>query len=84
MSDHSSRRFPPSVTVARVYERTSAKGNTYLGGRWGGVRVVIMKTNTEDSDGHPIWEIRLSETPPPSPATEHPQPPRELVYEPLE
>lgn len=62
MSD-SPKKFPPSVTVARLYERTSKTGNTYLAGRLGLSRVAILKTSATDDDGNPIWEVRISEAP---------------------
>jgi len=58
------KKYPPSVPLARLYERTSKTGNTYLAGRLGLARVAILKTNTTDDEGNPIWELRLSEAPP--------------------
>lgn len=52
MADKFSDRFPPSVTATKLYERTSAKGNPYLTGRWGGLRVALLKTSEQDSEGH--------------------------------
>jgi hypothetical protein len=57
------KKYPPSVTIARLYERTSKTGNTYLAGRLGLARVAILKTNQTDDEGNAIWEVRLSETP---------------------
>lgn len=57
------KKYPPSVPLARLYERTSKTGNTYLAGRIGLARVAILKTNTTDDGGTPIWEVRLSEAP---------------------
>jgi hypothetical protein len=58
------RKYPASVTVARLYERTSkATGNIYLAGRLGYARLVIVKSSAFDDDGNPIWEVRLSEAP---------------------
>lgn len=57
-------KYPESMTACRLYERTSAKGRTYMTGLWGGVRVAMLKTSETDRDGHPIWEMRLSQAPP--------------------
>lgn len=57
-------KYPPSIKVAKLYERTSAKGNSYITGRWGGARVTILKTDQTDDKGNPVWELRLSEAPP--------------------
>lgn len=57
-------KYPPSFVAAKLYERTSSKGNPYLTGRWGGCRVAVLKTNDTDKDGNPIWEFRISEAPP--------------------
>ena len=56
-------KFPPSFTVCKLYERTSAKGKSYLTGRWGGCRVAMIKTDQTDNDGNPVWEMRMSEAP---------------------
>ncbi len=63
MTDKNSNRFPPSISAAKLYERTSAKGNPYLIGRWGNLRVAILKTQDRDDDGNAIWEMRFSAAP---------------------
>lgn len=63
-----SERHPPSFTAAKLYERTSAKGNLYLTGRLGGIRIAILKTPDTDDDGNPVWVLRMSEAPAYSPA----------------
>jgi len=65
----SESKFPPSVTACRLYERTSAKGNRYMSGRWGQMRVTLLPTKEADKDGHPIWEMRLAQAPPVQTAT---------------
>jgi hypothetical protein len=60
MADKFADRFPPSVVATKLYERTSAKGNPYLTGRWGGLRVAVLKTQEQDSEGNAIWEVRFS------------------------
>ena len=64
MADKFADRFPPSVVATKLYERTSAKGNPYLTGRWGGLRVAVLKTQEQDSEGNAIWEVRFSSAPP--------------------
>lgn len=63
MAEQSGDRYPPSITAARLYERTSAKGNTYMTGRLGGLKAVIIKTKEADDQGHPIWELKFSAAP---------------------
>lgn len=49
------------IAAFRLYEKTSAKGNQYLTGRWGNVKVTVLKSNTPADDGSPIWNVRLSQ-----------------------
>lgn len=56
--------YGPSLTALRLFEKTSAKGNTYLTGRWGNLRVAVMKSQDVSESGEPIWSLRLSEAPP--------------------
>ncbi len=63
MAEHTNNRFPPSISVTRLYERTSAKGNPYMTGRMAGVKIAILKTNETDDEGHPIWELKFSPAP---------------------
>lgn len=53
--------YGPSITALKLYERTSAKGNVYLSGRWGGLRVAVMKSKDVSDSGDAIWTMRLSE-----------------------
>lgn len=55
--------FPASITVTKLYERTSAKGNQYMTGHMAGVKIAILKTNDTDEQGHPIWELKFSPAP---------------------
>lgn len=68
-------KYPESMMACRLYERTSAKGRSYLTGLWGGVRVAVLKTNETDREGHPIWEVRLSQAPPRPTASSEPKGP---------
>ena len=59
-----------SVLLLRLYEKTSAKGNTYFAGRMGQASVVMMRDlHTEGDD--PVWQLFVSE--PRQAATERPQ-----------
>jgi hypothetical protein len=59
-----------SVLLLRLYEKTSAKGNTYFAGRMGQASVVMMRDlHTEGED--PVWQLFVSE--PRQAATEAPQ-----------
>ena len=53
--------YPPSLNAMRLFEKTSAKGNPYLIGRWGGLKVAILKSTDTADDGSPIWRMVLSE-----------------------
>ena len=53
-----------SIRVCRLYEKTSAKGNTYLTGRWGGARITVLKSSRDVAeDGGAIWHVMLSQAP---------------------
>jgi hypothetical protein len=55
--------YGPSITLARLYERVSAKGNHYLVGRIGLVKVAILKSGEVSEAGHPIWNVVLQQAP---------------------
>jgi hypothetical protein len=55
--------YAPSIKAARLFEKTSAKGNMYLVGRWGALKVAIIKTKDTGDNGEPIWSLMLSEAP---------------------
>ncbi len=81
MTDKNSNRFPPSITATKLYEKTSAKGNPYLTGRWGNLRVAVLKTQNQDDDGNAIWEMRLSAAPPTTARAKSQEvEPRQLTY----
>ena len=49
-----------SVLLLRLYEKTSAKGNTYFAGRMGQASVVMMRDlHAEGTD--PVWQMFASE-----------------------
>lgn len=49
-----------SVLLLRLYEKTSAKGNTYFAGRMGQASVVMMRDLHTDGDD-PVWQMFVSE-----------------------
>jgi hypothetical protein len=52
--------FPPSVHVATLYEKTSARGLKYFVGRWGLARLTLLPGETAE-DGTPTWRVLLQE-----------------------
>ena len=55
--------YAPSFTAAKLYEKTSKSGNTYLTGRMGGVRVTALKSREVADDGTAIWSLVFAEAP---------------------
>ena len=51
------------VLLLRPGERTSAKGDTYLGGRLGEASVVAF-AGERDKHGNPTWDVFVSEPQP--------------------
>lgn len=64
MAEQQSERFPPSISVAKLYERTSQRGRSYMTGRMGSVKIAVLKTDETSDDGNPIWEMKFSAAPP--------------------
>lgn len=62
-------KHPPSVPLARLYERVSKRGNHYLVGRLGLSRITALKTSELDHDGNSVWVLLAAEAPPRSDAT---------------
>ena len=60
----STGNYGPSLTALRLYRKTSAKGGTYFVGRWGGLKVAILKSNEVADNGDEIWNLVLSEAAP--------------------
>lgn len=59
-----SKDFGPSLTAAKLYERTSKSGNVYISGRLGSLRLTLLKSRETGADGEPMWELKLSEAGP--------------------
>jgi hypothetical protein len=55
--------YAPSFPVCKLYKRTSARGNTYFVGRWGGARVTLLLSDENTDDGGEVWHLMLSEAP---------------------
>lgn len=55
--------FPPSVNVGRLYERTSSKGNPYLSGFFGSMKIAALKSKDTDAEGNPIWNLMIAAAP---------------------
>jgi hypothetical protein len=55
------RPSPPLLPACRLWEKTSARGTTYLVGRWGGVKVLIMPNRDRQVDDEPTHMLLLTE-----------------------
>src|SRR5258705_10109886 len=55
--------YNPSFPACKLYKKTSAKGNVYFVGRWGGARVTLLLSNETAEDGGEVWNLMLSEAP---------------------
>ena len=64
----------PKVLLLTLTQKTSAKGNVYLSGWLGKARVVGFR-GEDDDQGHPVWNVYVSE-PEPRPEGAQARPPR--------
>src|SRR5262245_16901869 len=55
--------YPPSFPVCKLYKKTSAKGNTYFVGRWGGARITLLQSDETTEDGSEVWHLMMSQGP---------------------
>jgi hypothetical protein len=55
--------YGPNIQFARLFEKTSANGNQYFVGRWGGAKVALLKAREPAEDGAIVWNLVLSEAP---------------------
>lgn len=77
--------YGPSFTAAKLYRKTSAKGQTYFVGRLGGVKVALLKSRETADNGDEIWSLMFSEAQPYRPrddAREQSQAPASLAPSP--
>jgi hypothetical protein len=51
------------IPACRLWEKTSAKGNRYLIGRMGGVRVMVLENNRRESEGDNTHTLMFAEAP---------------------
>lgn len=51
----------PPITLARLWKKTSAKGNEYFVGRLGGAKVLIMENRDRQGDDDPTHLLMLAE-----------------------
>jgi hypothetical protein len=49
------------LQAAKLWEKTSAAGNTYLIGRLGGVRILILRNRAAGTEGEPDWNLFFTE-----------------------
>lgn len=71
MSDNGGKTggYGPSIEVARLFRKTSAKGTEYFTGRWGFAKIALLKSRDVAEDGAEIWHLVLSEAPKPNDGT---------------
>jgi hypothetical protein len=63
--------YPPSVPLARLFEKTSKRGTQYFVGRLGLSKVILLQSQEISESGSPIWILSAQQ-----PAT---NPPKEAV-----
>lgn len=51
----------PPMVLTRLWERTSAKGNTYLTGRLGAARVLVMQNRDRQGDNDATHLLMVAE-----------------------
>lgn len=49
------------VSVTRLFEKTSSKGNRYFVGRLGNARVLLFRDERSDMEGDPVWQMYLTD-----------------------
>ena len=54
--------FPPSIELARLYEKTSQRGTRYFVGRFSLARITLLPGEPAE-DGTPTWRMLLQEAP---------------------
>jgi hypothetical protein len=56
-----STEYGPSFRACKLFRRTSQKGGTYFAGKWGGLRVSVVKSKEVADDGGEIWSPLVEE-----------------------
>lgn len=59
MTDTRPKRSP--MVLTRLWERTGAKGNTYLTGRLGAARVLVMQNRDRQRDAEATHVLMVAE-----------------------
>lgn len=53
------------IQAFKLYEKTSKNGNIYFVGRFGGLKVVVMRNDREKGNsGETVWNVMFGEAPP--------------------
>lgn len=55
--------YGPSLNACRLYRKTSKNGATYFVGRWGMLKVAMLKSKDTADDGSEIWNLVVSQAP---------------------
>ena len=58
--------YGPSLNACRLFRKTSSKGTTYFVGRWGMLKVAMLKSKDTADDGSEIWNLVVSQAPAPN------------------
>jgi hypothetical protein len=61
--------YAPKTPLARLYEKTSARGLRYFVGRLGLARLVLLRTPETSDSGEPVWMLSAEEAAAPAKAT---------------
>lgn len=57
--------YGPSFRACKLFRRKSQRtGNTYVVGRFGSARVLLLKSDEDAHDGGELWDLKLAEAPP--------------------
>jgi hypothetical protein len=62
------------LQAAKLWEKTSAAGNTYLVGRLGGVRILILRNRDAGTGDEPDWHLFFTEPPSAASTSSAPRP----------
>ena len=54
---------PPPLVLTRLWAKTSAKGNTYMVGRLGGVKVLVMENRDKQTEDDPTHVLMVADAP---------------------
>lgn len=61
-NENGKKDYPPSVQIARLFQKKSASGAVYFSGRMGPARVVLLRSkDATGDDGAPIWNLMVQQ-----------------------